>query len=116
MQTQENDMLTSALNESNISTSTVDQTININFKLKNNNSSSKKNNIISSHRDSTSQVEHYKATVSSSSQQMKIQQNMMIFNLLITENLTKKSNHVQSYKNLNDTEDNKQNVKKHYTK
>jgi hypothetical protein len=93
MQIQENDTLTSTLNEFNISASTVDQTIYISFKLKNDSFSSKKNNIISSHQDSMSQIEQHEATVSSSFQQMKIQQNMMIFNLSIIKDLTKKLNH-----------------------
>jgi hypothetical protein len=83
----------SVSNESNISASTVDQTINISFNLKNDNSSLKKNNIISSHRDSMNQIKQHEATVSSSFQQMKIQQNMMIFNFSITEDLMKKLNH-----------------------
>jgi len=116
MQTQENNMLTSISNEFNISALTVGQIININFKSKTDNSSLKKNNIISSHRNSMSQIEQHEATVSSSSQQTKIQQNIMIFNLLITEDLAKKSDYMQSYKNLNDIEDNEQNVKKHYAK
>jgi hypothetical protein len=62
------------------------------------------------------QVEQHEATVSSLFQQMKIQQNMMIFDLLITEDLAKELNHVQSYKNLNNIEDNEQNVKKCYVK
>ncbi len=74
MQTQENDMSTSALNKSNISASNVDQSINISSELKYDSSSSKKNKIISSHRDSMSWVEQHEATVSSSSQQTKSQQ------------------------------------------
>ncbi len=74
MQTQENDMSTSALNKFNISASNVDQSINISSELKYDSSSSKKNKIISSHRDSMSWVEQHEVTVSSSSQQTKSQQ------------------------------------------
>jgi hypothetical protein len=109
-------MLTSTSNEFNISASTVDQTININFNLKNDSSSLKKNNIINSHRDSMNQIKQHEATVSSSSQQTKIQQNMMIFNLSITEDLAKELNHMQSYENFNDIEDSEQNVKKCYAR
>jgi len=71
MQTQENDMSTSASNKSNISASNVDQSINISSELKYDSSSLKKNKIISSHRDSMSRVEQHEATVSFSSQQIK---------------------------------------------
>ncbi len=49
MQTQENDMLMSASNKSNISASNVDQSINISSKLKYDSSSLKKNKIINLH-------------------------------------------------------------------
>jgi hypothetical protein len=114
MQTQEKNTLTSALNEFNISASTVDQTINISFNLKNDNSSLKKNNIINLHRNLINQVEQHEATVSSSFQQMKIQQNMMIFDLSITEDFAEELNHMQSYENFNDIKDSEQNVKKCY--
>ena len=116
MQTQENNMLTSALNKFNISASNVDQSINISLELKYDSSSLKKDKIISSHRDSTSRVEQHEATVSSSSQQMKSQQNMMIFNCSITEDLARESNHVQSNMNFKDDKDSEQNLKKHYAK
>jgi len=41
---------------------------------------------------------------------------MMIFNFSVIEDLVKESNHVQSYENFNDTEDNEQNVKKYYAR
>jgi len=49
MQTQENDMLMSASDKSNISASNVDQSINISSKLKYDSSSLKKNKIINLH-------------------------------------------------------------------
>jgi hypothetical protein len=93
MQTQENNISMLASNKSNISASIIDQTINISFELKNNNSSSKKNNIISSHQDSMSQIKQHEATVSSLFQQMKIQQNTMIFDLSITKDFAKELNY-----------------------
>jgi len=116
MQTQENDMLMSVSNKFNISASNVDQSINISSELKCDNSSLKKNKIISSHQNSTSQIEQHKATVSSSSQQIKSQQNMMIFDHSITEDLARESNHARSNMNLNDDKDSEQNLKKHYVK
>jgi hypothetical protein len=116
MQTQENDTLTSASNKFNISASNVDQSINKSSKLKYDSSSLKKNKIISSHQDSTSWIEQYEATVSSSSQQMKSQQNMMIFDHSVTENLARESDHTRSNMNLNDDKDNEQNLKKCYVK
>jgi len=71
MQTQENNMLISTLNKSNISASNVDQLINISSELKYDSSSLKKNKIISLHQDSMNQIEQHEATVSSSFQQMK---------------------------------------------
>jgi len=116
MQTQENDMLMSVSNKFNISASNVDQSINISSELKCDNSSLKKNKIISSHQNSTSQIEQHEATVSSSSQQIKSQQNMMIFDQSITEDLARESNHARSNMNLNDDKDSEQNLKKHYVK
>ncbi len=116
MQTQENNTLMSALNKSNISALNVDQSINISSESKYDNSSLKKNKIISSHQNSTSWIKQYEATVSFSSQQMKSQQNMMIFDHSITEDLTRESDHMQSNMNLNDDKDSEQNLKKHYTR
>ncbi len=47
---------------------------------------------------------------------MKSQQNMMIFNTLFKENIVKKSEHVQSYVNLNNVEDSEKTLKKHYVR
>ncbi len=116
MQTQENDMSTSALNKFNISASNVDQSINISSELKYDSSSSKKNKIINSYWNSTSWVEQHKATVSSLSQQMKSQQNIMIFDCSITEDLMRESDHAWSNMNLKDDKDSEQNLKKHYVK
>jgi len=116
MQTQKNDMSMSASNKSNISASNVDQSININSELKYDNSSLKKNKIISSHWNSTSWIEQHEVTVSSSFQQMKSQQNMMIFNCSITEDLARELNHARSNMNFNDDKDSEQNLKKHYMK
>jgi len=116
MQTQENDMLMSALNKFNISASNVDQSINISSELKCDSSSLKKNKIISSHQDSMSRVEQHETTVSSSSQQTKSQQNIMIFDCSVTEDLARESNHAQSNMNLNDDKDSEQNLKKHYVR
>ncbi len=116
MQTQENDMLMSALNKFNISASNVDQSINISSELKCDSSSLKKNKIISSHRDSMSRVEQHETTVSSSSQQTKSQQNIMIFDCSVTEDLARESNHVQSNMNINDDKDSEKNLKKHYVR
>jgi len=116
MQTQENDMLMSASDKSNISASNVDQSINISSKLKYDSSSLKKNKIINLHWDSTSQVEQHEATVSSSSQQIKSQQNMMIFDHSITEDLARESDHVWLNMNFKDDKNSKQNLKKHYVK
>ncbi len=94
MQTQENDTSISALNKSHISASTFDNSITVSsFKLKNDNSSLNENNIINLHRDSTSWIEQHKVTVQSSSQQMKSQQNMMIFDTSFKEDIVKKSKH-----------------------
>jgi len=93
MQTQENNTLMSTLNKFNISASNVDQSININSELKYDNFSLKKNKIINLHQDSMSQIEQHEATVSSSFQQIKSQQNMMIFNHSVTEDLAKELNH-----------------------
>ncbi len=41
---------------------------------------------------------------------------MIIFDLIITENLAKKLNHARLNENLNDIEDNKKNIKKRYAK
>jgi len=84
--------------------------------LKYDNSSLKKNKIISSHWDLMSEIERHEATVLSSSQQMKSQQNMMIFNHSVTEDLARELNQTQSNMNLNDDKDSEQNSKKHYTK
>ncbi len=116
MQTQENNMLISTLNKSNISASNVDQLINISSELKYDSSSLKKNKIISLHQDSMNQIEQHEATVSSSFQQMKSQQNMMIFDHSITEDFARELNHMQSNMNLNDDKDSEQNLKKHYTR
>ncbi len=116
MQIQENDMLISALNKFNISASNVDQSINISSELKYDSSSLKKNKIISSHQDLTSQVKQHEATVSSSFQQMKSQQNIMIFDHLITEDLARELNQTRSNMNLNDDKDSEQNSKKHYAR
>jgi len=116
MQTQENDTLTSASNKFNISALNVDQSINISSELKYDSSSLKKNKIISSHWNSMSQVEQYEATVSSSSQQMKSQQNMMIFDCSITENLAKESDYAWLNMNLKDDKDSEQNLKKCYAR
>ena len=94
MQTQENDMSMLASDKSHISASTFDNSITVSsFKSKNNNSSLNENNIINSHRDSTSWIEQHEATVQSSSQQMKFQQNIMIFNTSFKEDIAKKSEH-----------------------
>ena len=116
MQTQENDMSILTLNKFNISASNVDQSININSELKYDNSSLKKNKIISSHWNSTSWIEQHEVTVSSSFQQMKSQQNMMIFNCSITEDLARELNHARSNMNFNDDKDSEQNLKKHYVR
>jgi len=84
--------------------------------LKYDSSSLKKNKIISSHRDSMSQVEQHEATVSSSFQQMKSQQNMMIFNHSITKDFARELNHAQLNMNFKDDKDSEQNLKKHYIK
>jgi len=63
-----------------------------------------------------SEIERHEATVLSSSQQMKSQQNMMIFNHSVTEDLARELNQTQSNMNLNDDKDSEQNSKKHYTK
>ncbi len=47
---------------------------------------------------------------------MKSQQNMMIFDHLITEDLARESNHARLNMNLNDDKDSEQNLKKHYVK
>ncbi len=47
---------------------------------------------------------------------MKSQQNMMIFNHLITEDFTRESDHAQSNMNFKDDKDSEQNLKKHYAK
>ena len=81
MQTQENDMSTLTSDKSHILTSTFDNSISVSsFKLKNDSSSLNENNIINSHWNSMSWVEQHEVTVQFSSQQMKCQQNMMIFN------------------------------------
>ena len=116
MQTQENNMLILALNKSNISASNVDQSINISSELKYDNSSLKKNKIISSHWNSMSWVEQHEATVSSSFQQMKSQQNTMIFDHSITEDLTRESDHMRSNMNFKNDKDSEQNLKKHYVR
>ncbi len=116
MQTQENNMLTSASNKSNISASNINQSININSELKCDSFSLKKNKIISSHWDSTSWIKQHKVTVLSSSQQTKSQQNTMIFDCSVTEDLTRESDHVRSNMNLNDDKDSEQNLKKHYAR
>ncbi len=104
MQTQENDMLMLASDKSHISTSTFDS-----FSLN-------ENNIINLHRDSTSWIKQHEATVQSSSQQMKSQQNMMIFNTSFKEDIARKSKHAWSYMNLNDVEDSEKTLKKHYAR
>jgi len=92
MQTQKNDMLMSASDKSHISASTFDNLITVSsFKSKNDSFSLNKNNIINSHRDSTSRVKQHEATVQSSSQQMKSQQNMMIFDTSFKEDIARKS-------------------------
>ncbi len=116
MQTQENDTLTSALNKSNISALNVDQSINISSESKCDSSSLKKNKIISLHWNSMSWIKQHEATVSSSSQQIKSQQNMMIFDHSITEDFARESNHMRSNMNLNDDKDSEQNLKKHYVR
>ncbi len=116
MQIQENNILTSALNKFNISASNVNQSINISSKLKCDSFSLKKNKIISLHQNSTSWIKQHEATVSFSFQQMKSQQNMMIFNHLITEDFTRESDHAQSNMNFKDDKDSEQNLKKHYAK
>ena len=94
IQTQENNISTLASDKSNISASTFDNSITVSsFELKNDSSSLNENNIINLHRDSTSWIEQHKVTVQSSSQQMKSQQNMMIFNTSFKEDIAKKSEH-----------------------
>ncbi len=115
MQTQENDMLISASDKSHISASTFDNSITVSsFELKNDNSSLNENNIINLHRNSISWVEQHEVTVQSSSQQMKSQQNMMIFDTSFKEDIAKKSKYVQSHVNFNDVEDSEKTLKKHY--
>ncbi len=116
MQTQENDTLTLASNKSNISASNIDQSINISSELKYNNSSLKKNKIISSHWNSMSWVKQHEATILSSFQQMKSQQNTMIFNHSIIKDFARESDHAQSNMNFNDDKDSEQNLKKHYVR
>ncbi len=84
----------SALNKSHISASTFDNSITVSsFELKNDSSSSNENNIINSHRNSTSWIKQHEVTVQSSSQQMKSQQNMMIFDTSFKEDIARKSEH-----------------------
>ncbi len=117
MQTQKNDTLTSVSDKSHISVSTFDNSITVSsFESKNDNSSLNENNIINLHRNSTSWVEQHEATVQSSSQQMKSQQNMMIFDTLFKEDIAKKLKHVQSHVNFNDVKDSEKTLKKHYVK
>jgi len=117
MQTQENDMSTSASNKFHISASTFDNSITVlSFESENDSFSLNENNIINLHRNSTSWVEQHKATVQSSSQQMKSQQNMMIFNTSFKEDIARKSEHVWSHMNLNDVENSEKTLKKCYAK
>ncbi len=117
MQTQENDMLMLASDKSHISTSTFDNSIIVSsFESKNDSFSLNENNIINLHRDSTSWIKQHEATVQSSFQQMKSQQNMMIFNTLFKEDIARKSKHAWSYMNLNDVEDSEKTLKKHYAR
>ncbi len=109
-------MLMSALNKFNISVSNVDQSININSELKYDSSSLKKTKIISSHWNSMNQIEQHEATVSSSFQQMKSQQNIMIFNHSITEDLARKSDYTRLNMNFNDDKNSEHNLKKCYVK
>ncbi len=117
MQTQENDMLMLASDKSHISTSTFDNSIIVSsFESKNDSFSLNENNIINLYRDSTSWIKQHEATVQSSSQQMKSQQNMMIFNTSFKEDIARKSKHAWSYMNLNDVEDSEKTLKKHYAR
>ena len=62
------------------------------------------------------QIEQHEATVSSSFQQMKSQQNIMIFNHSITEDLARKSDYTRLNMNFNDDKNSEHNLKKCYVK